>query len=171
VLVVVEDLHWIDPSTSELLSLLIDQVPSARVLVVLTFRPDFTPPWAVSAHMTHISLSRFARRQIEAMVEKVAGSEALSTEVIQQMVEKTDGVPLFVEELTKSVVEAVAVGAHGRAPLPERVSSPLGPCYHIGDCANLVWSDLKWEDIYEALGYAAWTMEERVVPLTEVSAK
>jgi class 3 adenylate cyclase/tetratricopeptide (TPR) repeat protein len=117
VLVVVEDLHWVDPSTLELLSLLVDQVPSSRVLVVLTFRPDFNAPWALAAHLTQVSLSRFARRQVEAMVENVAGEKALPPEIIQQIVEKTDGVPLFVEELTKTVLESGDVGARRAVPL------------------------------------------------------
>ncbi len=114
----VEDLHWADPSTLELLNLLIEQVPTARLFIVLTFRPEFIPPWAIRSHLTQLTLSRLARTQTERMVERVAGGKALPFEVLQQIVSKTDGVPLFVEELTKTVLESV--GAHGRAP-----SSPL----------------------------------------------
>ncbi len=105
VLMVVEDLHWIDPSTLELLSLLLDQVPSARLLVVLTFRPDFTPPWPLAAHLTQLTLNRFARGEIETMVRRVAKEDALPQDLVQQIVARTDGVPLFVEELTKMVLE------------------------------------------------------------------
>ncbi|MBI3244942.1 MAG: AAA family ATPase [Deltaproteobacteria bacterium] len=117
VLVVVEDLHWVDPSTLELLSLLIDQVPSAQVLVVLTFRPNFTPPWSMTAHLTQLMLSRLDRKQVAMMVEKVASGKTLPPEIIQQIVEKTDGVPLFVEELTKAVLESGDVGARRAVPL------------------------------------------------------
>ena len=110
-LVVMEDLHWVDPSTLEFLSPLIEQVPEARILIVLTFRPDFSPPWTMLSHLTQLTLSRLARRQVEVMVEKVTGGKTLSVEVVQQLVTKTDGVPLFVEELTKMVIESGLDGA------------------------------------------------------------
>lgn len=105
-LVMMEDLHWVDPSTLEFLGLLIDQVPTTRLLLLLTFRLDFSPPWAMLSHMTQLTLSRLARRQVEVMVEKVTGGKPLPAEVVQQLVTKTDGVPLFVEELTKMVLES-----------------------------------------------------------------
>src|SRR5713101_6548269 len=120
---VMEDLHWADPSTLELLGLLIDQVPAARILVLLTFRPDFRPPWALRSHLTQLTLNRLGRRQVEAMIESIVRGKALSAEVLQQVVTKTDGVPLFVEELTKMVVESV--GAYSRAPLPLAIPTTL----------------------------------------------
>jgi class 3 adenylate cyclase/predicted ATPase len=101
-----EDLQWIDPSTLEFLGLLINQGPTARILTLLTFRPEFTPPWALRSHLTQLTLSRLPRKQIEAMVERVTGGKGLPAEVLQQVVSKTDGVPLFVEELTKMVLES-----------------------------------------------------------------
>ncbi|MBI3799862.1 MAG: AAA family ATPase [Deltaproteobacteria bacterium] len=106
VLLIVEDLHWVDPSTLEFLGLLIDHTPTARLLILLTFRPDFHPPWAMLSHLTLLSLSRLGHRQVETMVERVTGGKALPTEVTQQIRIKTDGVPLFVEELTKMVLES-----------------------------------------------------------------
>jgi predicted ATPase len=106
VLRIVEDLHWVDPSTLEYINLLVEQVPTARIFVLLTFRPDFTPPWTSRAHLTQITLSRLTSKQVEAMVEKVSGDKALPTVVVQQIVAKTDGVPLFVEELTKMVIKS-----------------------------------------------------------------
>jgi len=103
---VMEDLHWVDPSTLEFLSLLIDQVPTARILALLTFRPEFRPPWGPRSHVSQITLNRLARKQVEVMVEKVTGGKSLPAEVVQQVVTKTDGVPLFVEELTKMVLES-----------------------------------------------------------------
>jgi predicted ATPase len=100
-----EDLHWVDPSTQEWLSLLIDQIPTTRVLMLLTFRPDFQPPWAVRSHLTHLTLGRLSPRQTEGMIGEVVGGKPLPAEVMQQVVATTDGVPLFVEELTKMVVE------------------------------------------------------------------
>ena len=105
VLFLVEDLHWVDPSTLELLSLVLDQGPTTHILTVLTCRPEFRPPWASCGHLTQITLSRLPRAQVERMVERVAGGRGLPAEVLQQIVTKTDGVPLFVEELTKMVLE------------------------------------------------------------------
>jgi predicted ATPase/class 3 adenylate cyclase len=106
VLFVMEDLHWVDPTTLELLSLLVDQGPTARILVLLTFRPDFSPPWTGRSHLTQITLPRLPRHQAAEMIGRVAHRKALPAEVVGQVVAKTDGVPLFVEELTKMVLES-----------------------------------------------------------------
>jgi class 3 adenylate cyclase len=106
VLLVMEDLHWVDPSTLEFLSLLVDQGPTARILTLLTFRPDFSPPWTGRAHLTQMTLPRLPRRQAAEMTGRVAHGKALPPEVVAQVVAKTDGVPLFVEELTKMVLES-----------------------------------------------------------------
>ncbi len=106
VLFVMEDLHWVDPSTLEFLSLLVDQGPTARILTLLTFRPDFSPPWTGRSHLTQVTLPRLPRRQVAEMTGRVAHGKALPPEVVEQVVGKTDGVPLFVEELTKMVLES-----------------------------------------------------------------
>ena len=106
VLFVMEDLHWVDPTTLELLSLLVDQGPTARILVLLTFRPDFSPPWTGRSHLTQMTLPRLPGRQAAEMTDQVAHGKALPPEVVAQIVAKTDGVPLFVEELTKMVLES-----------------------------------------------------------------
>jgi predicted ATPase len=106
VCLVVEDLHWADASTLEWLNLLIDQASTARLLVLLLLHADFRPPWAIHSHQTHLTLGRLSRRQVEVMAERVVGGKALPAEVLQQLVAKTDGVPLFVEELTKMVLES-----------------------------------------------------------------
>src|SRR5262249_57146283 len=90
-----EDLHWADPSTLEVLTLFLDQVPTTRLLALLTFRPEFTAPWGVRSYLTPLTLRRLDRPQVETMVEKVTGGRALPAEVVQQIVTKTDGVPLF----------------------------------------------------------------------------
>jgi predicted ATPase len=105
-LFVMEDLHWVDPSTLELLSLLVDQGPTARILMLLTFRPDFSPPWTGRSHLTQMTLNRLPRRQAAEMADRVAHGKALPLEVVEQVVAKTDGVPLFVEELTKMLLES-----------------------------------------------------------------
>ena len=106
VLFVMEDLHWVDPTTLEFLTLLVDQGPTARILVLLTCRPDFSSPWTGRSHLTQVTLSRLPRRQAAEMTGQVAHRKALPPEVVEQVVAKTDGVPLFVEELTKMVLES-----------------------------------------------------------------
>ncbi|HEV8716962.1 MAG TPA: AAA family ATPase, partial [Candidatus Binatia bacterium] len=101
-----EDLHWADPSTLEMLTLFFDQVPTTRLLAVLTFRPNFTPPWQPRPHITPLTLTHLGRHSVEAMMEKITDGKPFPREVLQQVVAKTDGVPLFVEELTKMVLES-----------------------------------------------------------------
>jgi predicted ATPase len=106
VLFILEDLHWTDPTTLELLHLMIDQTPTASLLTVLTCRPTFQPSWTHRSYLTEVSVTRLAHPQVERMVGRVAGGKTLPQEVMQLIVEKTDGVPLFVEELTKAILEA-----------------------------------------------------------------
>lgn len=106
VLFVIEDLHWIDPSTLDLLTLLIEQAPKARLLILLTFRPLFRPPWESRAALTQLVLDRLDHQQVELMIQQITRGKALPTNVLHQLVTKTDGVPLFVEELTKMVLES-----------------------------------------------------------------
>jgi class 3 adenylate cyclase len=105
-LFVMEDLHWVDPSTLDFLSLLVDQGPTARILALYTFRPDFSPPWTGRSHLTQVTLRRLPRQQAMELTGRVAHGKALPAEVVEQVVAKTDGVPLFVEELTKMVLES-----------------------------------------------------------------
>ena len=106
VLLVVEDLHWIDPTTLEWLNMVVDHAPHMDVLAVLTFRPAFVPPWSDAPHVTHVNLDRLSQRETEEMVLRVSGGKPLPPDVLHQVVTKTDGVPLFVEELTKMVLES-----------------------------------------------------------------
>ena len=106
VLLLVEDLQWVDPSTLEWLGLLVEQTPTARLLVVLTARPGFTAPWATREHITRLTLGRLRRAHIQALIASVTGGKALPAAVLEEVVAKTDGVPLFVEELTKMIVES-----------------------------------------------------------------
>jgi predicted ATPase len=106
VLLAYEDVHWIDPTTQELLGLAIERIRRLPVLALITFRPEFAPSWGTLPHVSSLALSRLGRRDGAAMVEQVVGHKALPKEVAAQIVAKTDGVPLFVEELTKTVVES-----------------------------------------------------------------
>src|SRR6058998_191429 len=96
VLFVMEDLHWVDPSTLELLSLLVDQGPTTRILALLTFRPDFSPPWTGRSHLIQVTVTRLPRRQAVEIIRQMTHGKALPSEVVEQIVAKTDGVPLFV---------------------------------------------------------------------------
>lgn len=109
VLVVFEDLHWIDPTTRELLDRTIARAEQLPVLLIATFRPDFQPPWIGQAHVTMVALARLARRDGAALVRQLAGdSAALPADIVEEIIERTDGVPLFLEEVTKVVIEAAA---------------------------------------------------------------
>jgi class 3 adenylate cyclase/predicted ATPase len=109
VLMVFEDVHWIDPTTRELLDRTIMRVESLPVLLVATFRPEFQPPWTGQPHVTTLALSRLARREAAALVRQMHGNAAaLPAEIVEEIVERTDGVPLFLEEVTKVVLEAAA---------------------------------------------------------------
>jgi predicted ATPase len=105
VLFILEDLHWTDPTTLEFISLLLNQTPTASLLILLTCRPTFQPSWSHRSYLTEITINRLSRSQIEQMTTQVAGGKTLPQEVMQQLVERTDGVPLFVEELTKAILE------------------------------------------------------------------
>ena len=129
VLAVWEDLHWADPSTLELLGLILDQAPTARMLTLLTCRPEFPPPWAPRSYLAHLALGRLNRPQVEAMLAHLTGDRALPAEVVAQMVTKTDGVPLFVEELLKTLLESEVVHAEAEryvltGPLPPMAIPP-----------------------------------------------
>ena len=109
VLMIFEDLHWIDPTSREFLDLVLAGIDRLPVLLVATFRPEFQPPWTGQPHVTVMSLNRLGRGEGAAMVERLVGNAALlPPDVITEIVERTDGVPLFVEEMTKAVLEAGA---------------------------------------------------------------
>jgi predicted ATPase len=106
VLMLWEDIHWSDPTTLEVLDLLIDRAATLRVLMILTFRPEFTPPWVGRPHVTLLSLNRLAPRHRADMIAHVTRGKTLPREIADQIIDRTDGVPLFIEELTKSVIES-----------------------------------------------------------------
>jgi class 3 adenylate cyclase/predicted ATPase len=106
-LMVFEDAHWVDPSSRELLDLTLDRVARLPVLLVVTFRPEFEQAWSGQPHVTLLALSRLGERDVTALVCELAGNAALEGEIVGEIVERTDGVPLFVEELTRAVLERV----------------------------------------------------------------
>lgn len=121
VLIIVEDVHWIDPTTGEWLDMLIERLRDLRVLLIVTFRPEFRPPWLELTHATPLSLSSLGREEGAAIIHRVTGGKILPTEVTNHILGKTEGVPLFVEELTKTVLESdflIEVGNHYRLSGP-----------------------------------------------------
>jgi class 3 adenylate cyclase len=124
VLMVFEDVHWSDPTTRESLDLLIERVPILRVLVIITFRPEFTPSWIGRPHVTLVSLSRLHPRQRVEMIAGVTSGKALPKEIADQIIDRTDGVPLFIEELTKTVLESGLLADAGDR---YTVTRPVGP--------------------------------------------
>jgi class 3 adenylate cyclase/tetratricopeptide (TPR) repeat protein len=111
VLLVLEDAHWVDATTLELMTQLADSIGRARLLAVVTGRPDFTPPWQTRPHSTLLTLGRLGRADCARLVAGVAASEDLSAETVAAILDKTDGIPLFAEELTRSMVESAGEGA------------------------------------------------------------
>jgi predicted ATPase len=116
--------HWIDPSTLELLALVIERIRQLPVLVLITFRPEFQAPWTGQANVTMLTMSRLGRRQGADLVARVTGDKPLPAEIVEQIVARTDGVPLFVEELTKTVLES---GLLADAGDHYEVAGPLPP--------------------------------------------
>jgi predicted ATPase len=125
VLILYEDVHWSDPTTRELLDLFVDQVSRLRALVIITFRPEFSPPWVGRPHVTLLGLSRLPPRQRAEMITRVTGGKALPKEIADQIIDRTDGVPLFIEELTKSVVESGLVTEAGDRYAATGPAAPL----------------------------------------------
>ena len=134
VLMVFEDAHWIDPTSRELLDLTVERVPSLPVLLVVTFRPEFQPPWTGQPHVTMLALNRLGRGDGAALVERLAGNAGLPHEIVDEIVERTDGVPLFVEELTKAVLESADRDNRVAAVLADEPAAELGDP---GDTARL----------------------------------
>ncbi len=118
VLMLVDDVHWIDPSSREFLDRLVERVADWPVLLLAMFRPKFHLPWIGQPHVTMLTLPRLDRRDTAAMVAFVAGNAALPAEIMEEIAERTDGVPLFVEELTKAVLESGAQGAAALSAMP-----------------------------------------------------
>ena len=105
-----EDVHWIDPTSLEALGRTVDRMRTLGVLLIITYRPEFDPPWIGRPHVTALTLNRLAEREIAAMIDRVIGNKPLPASIRQDIIERTDGIPLFVEEMTKAVLEAEGEG-------------------------------------------------------------
>src|SRR5438034_4357691 len=122
VLMVFEDAHWADPTSLELLGRAVDRIRRLRVLLIVTFRPEFEPGWIGQPHVLPLSLKRLAPREVRAMIDHFVANKPLPANIRQDIIERTDGIPLFVEEMTKAVLEAESEGEARRAAavLPSR---------------------------------------------------
>jgi predicted ATPase len=116
-----EDVHWIDPTSLEVLGRTVDRLKTLGVLLIVTYRPEFNPPWIGLPHVTAVTVNRLGQREIAAMIDRVAGNKALTANIIDDIIERTDGIPLFVEEMTKAVLEV------GSAEAAERTVASVPP--------------------------------------------
>ena len=114
VLMIFEDVHWIDPTSLEALGRAADRIRNLRVLLIVTYRPEFDPPWIGGPQITALTINRLAQREIDAMIDRVVGNKLIPIGIRQHIIERTDGIPLFVEEMTKDVLEAVGEEAAER---------------------------------------------------------
>jgi predicted ATPase len=106
VLMIFEDAHWTDPTSLEAFGRVVDVIPTLPVLLIVTFRPEFEPPWIGQPHVTALTINRLTQRDVGAMIDCVVGNKLLPANVRKDIIERTDGIPLFVEEMTKAVLEA-----------------------------------------------------------------
>lgn len=111
VLVIFEDVHWIDPTSLEVLDLVVQRIADLQALLLITFRPEFKAPWEGQPHVTSLTLNRLPSREAAAIIADLVGTKELAADVSAEIVERTDGIPLFVEEMTKAVLEAENEGA------------------------------------------------------------
>ena len=120
VLMVFEDAHWTDPTTLEAFSRIVDRIQTLPVLLLATFRPEFAPPWTGQQHVTLLTINRMAERDIDAIIDLVAENKPIPKSVRKDIIERTDGIPLFIEEMTKAILEAESEGAatHLAASVP-----------------------------------------------------
>ena len=127
VLMIFEDVHWVDPTSFELLSRTVDRLRTLGVLLIVTFRPEFEPPWVGRPHVTALSLNRLGEGEIVALIDRVTGNNALPEGTRQDIIERTDGIPLFIEEMTRAVLEAESEGDARRTAAAVPSSSPAVP--------------------------------------------
>ena len=113
-LMIFEDAHWTDPTSLELLGRIVDKIPTLRVLLIVTFRPEFEPPWIGRPYVTALTINRLADREVGAVIDRVTGNKPLPANIRLDIIERTDGIPLFVEEMTKAVLEGENEGTAER---------------------------------------------------------
>jgi predicted ATPase/class 3 adenylate cyclase len=177
-----EDVHWADPTSLELLSVTLERLPRLQVLLLITARPEFKPPWPSHAHVTMLSLTRLSRRNGAALVERVTAGKTLPEEVMDQILRRTDGVPLFVEELTKAVLEtgllqerdgqyvlsrplpSMAIPATLNASLMARLDG-LAPVRDVAQIGAVVGREFSYELLSAVAGFPKERLDEALAQL------
>jgi predicted ATPase len=129
-LMIFEDAHWTDPTSLELFGRIVDKIPSLRVLLIVAFRPEVEPPWIGRSYVTALTINRLTEREVSTMIDRVVGNKLLPASVRHDIIEHTDGIPLFVEEMTKAVLEASNEGAAAQTVAAAR-SPALAEKYQI----------------------------------------
>jgi predicted ATPase len=168
-----EDLHWVDPSTLELIQLLVEQGATARLLLLYTARPEFHAPWPMRTHHTQITLNRLTSSNVRTMVTQVAAKIALSDETIATVVERTGGVPLFVEELTRAVLESGDLKLTEReipATLHDSLMSRLdrlGPAKEVIQVGAVIGSEFSYELLHAVHPIAGADLQRALHTLTD----
>jgi class 3 adenylate cyclase/tetratricopeptide (TPR) repeat protein len=169
----IEDLHWVDPSTLEVIQLLVEQGAAAQLLLLYTARPEFRPLWLLRAHHTQITLNRLGVRGIRTIVAQVAASKALADETVAAVVERTGGVPLFVEELTRSLLESGSKGLTGReipATLHDSLMARLdrlGPAKEVLQICAVIGSEFSYELLQAVHPIAEVNLQQALGRLTD----
>jgi len=182
--VIFEDVHWVDPTSLELLAALVERVARLQVLLLITARPEFTLPWPSYPHMTTIPLARLGRRDGEALIERVAGGKRLPKEVTDEILARTDGVPMFIEELTKTLLEsgllrerhdhyflerplpALAIPTTLNASLMARLDR-LSPVREVAQIGAVVGREFNHELLQAVAGLPAERLEEALGQLED----
>ena len=128
-----EDAHWIDPTSLEALGRAVDRIRTLGALLIITYRPEFEPPWIGRPHVTTLTVNRLGEREIAAMIDRIIGNKSLPASVRQDIIDRTDGIPLFVEEMTKALLEAEGEGqGSARLALFHHLSWPFPQaCTHL----------------------------------------
>ena len=128
VLMIFEDAHWADPTSLELFDRIVGRIQALRVLLVVTFRPEFEPRWIGRPHVTALTLNRLTDRDTGAIIDRLVGNTFLPENIRRDILERTDGIPLFIEEMTKAVLEAGSEAAAERDACGCSIACHGGPC-------------------------------------------
>jgi tetratricopeptide (TPR) repeat protein len=173
VLMIFEDAHWTDPTSLELLGQLVERIPGLRVLLIVTFRPEFEAAWIGRPHVTALTLNRLAQHEVYAMIDRVIGNGMLPASVRQEIIERTDGIPLFVEEMTKAILESGEVLAtHVASAIPSTPTGVpatlhatlmarldrLGPAKEIAQIGAVIGRQFSYELLAAVAGFDAKTL-------------
>jgi predicted ATPase len=179
---ILEDAHWVDPTSLEALGRTVERLRTLRVLLIVTYRPEFEPPWIGRPYVTALTLNRLGEREITAMIDRITGNKALPESIRQDIIERTDGVPLFVEEMTKAVLEAegedearntaatvpssaVAVPASLHASLMARLDR-LGPAKEVAQVGAVIGREFarRARGSLDGPPRLRWSHDVRVMP-------